>query len=62
MSHYELVWLEDERVYAELIHLGAFFSKVRYTVEGIDYEVLVSNDEVEYIYNEGEDADFDYEN
>lgn len=57
MSTPEIVWLEEERTYAELLSLGAFFSTVRYTREGIDYEVLVSNDEFDYIEGEGADGD-----
>lgn len=60
MTPPEIVWLVDERTYAQLVSLGAYFSKVKYTREGIDYEVLVSNDEFEYI--EGEDAASDDEN
>lgn len=52
----EIVWLTEERTFARLHHLGAFFSLVSYTRGGIDYEVLVGNDEFEF---EGEDSDSD---
>ena len=57
MSRPEIIWLEDERTHAWLLSLGAYYSMVRYSKEGIDYEVLVSNDEIKYF--EGEDADSD---
>lgn len=44
----EYVWLTDERTYAELVSLGAYVSRVRYTRGGIDFEVLIDNDEFEY--------------
>lgn len=44
----EHVWMVEENVRAELVWLGAFVSKVRYTKKGIDYEVIVDNDEFEY--------------
>lgn len=53
----EYVWLTEERTYAELVSLGASFSRVRYTRGGIDYEVLVENDEFEY--READDIDGD---
>lgn len=53
----EYVWLTDERTFAELIRLGAYFSTVRYTRGGIDYEVLIDNDEFEY--KEASDVDRD---
>ena len=55
--HAEIVWLTEERTFAELISLSAHFAKVRYTRGGIDHEVLILHDEFKYI--EGEDADSD---
>lgn len=52
----EIVWLTEERHYAELTNLGAHLSLVRYTRGGIDYEVLIPNDEFDYI---GDDRDED---
>lgn len=57
MSTPEVVWLTDERTFAWLINVGAYYSLVKYTQEGIDYEVLVDNDEYEYIEREGTDRD-----
>lgn len=44
----EIVWLTEERTYAILVRLGAWYSTVKYTRGGVDYEVVVSNDEFEY--------------
>lgn len=52
-DEYEIVWLEDERTFAELVHMGAYFSWVRYSRGNEDYEILVANDEYKYI--EGDD-------
>jgi hypothetical protein len=51
----ELVFLTDERIVAQLIELGAYASRVRYTRMGIEYEVVVTNDEFEYIEREEDD-------
>lgn len=49
----EIVWLTEERTFAQLINLGAHYSIVRYTHGHIDYEVLISNDEFKYVEGEG---------
>lgn len=56
----EYVWvIEDNmRLRAQLIQLGAYASVVRYTLYGTVYEVVVNNDEFEYI---GEELDDDPE-
>lgn len=43
----EYVWIIEERTYGILLHHGAYYSMVRYTRGGIDYEVLIENDEFE---------------
>jgi hypothetical protein len=55
---YDLVWLTEERHFAELIFLGAHYAIVRYTRGGIDYEVIVDNNEFEHIDERG-DSDED---
>lgn len=50
MGEREIVWLTEERRYGELLARGAYFSIVTYTLGGIDYEVLVENDE--YVFRE----------
>ena len=52
----EFVWLEEKRIYARLIQLGAHASLVRYS-DGINnYEVWVENDEFEFIEPEESDG------
>ena len=54
----EIVWLteEERKIPAILVRMDAFFSLVRYTRGGIDFEVLVENDEIVF----GEDHAIDY--
>lgn len=59
MPKTEIVWLIEERYFAELISLGAYFSLVRYTRGGIEYEVLVNNDEFTFFGGEGDNGDFE---
>ena len=54
---YEIVWLTEERTHGYLINLGAYFSLIRYTKKGIDYEVFVDNNDFEYIDGENSDKD-----
>lgn len=56
MTKPEIVLLED-RTLAEIINRGAYYSLVRYTRGGIDYEVLIGNDEFDDY--EGNDDDDD---
>ena len=39
------VYLYEEGVYGELLVSGAYFSLIRYTLRGNDFEVLVENDD-----------------
>ena len=52
----EIVWLTEERTFAELIQRGAYLSLVRFTRGGYDYEIVVENDE---FVDEGTDDDTD---
>lgn len=41
-----VVWLDDEQVYGEIVGgLGAFFTTIKYTKGGMEFEVLMENDE-----------------
>jgi len=40
-----IVYIHDEKVYGTVDKLGAFASTVKYQKEGIEYEVLLENDE-----------------
>lgn len=53
----EIVWLTEDRHFALLIQRDAFYSLVAYTREGINYEVVVKNDDYEF----WEEYGFDYE-
>lgn len=53
----EFVWLEEIRTHGILLSLGAYYSLVRYTREGIDYEVLTSNDDIKFLGERPDDAD-----
>lgn len=44
----ELVFLSEERTSAILVSLGAHVSMVKYTRGGIEYEVQIPNDEIEF--------------
>lgn len=53
-----LVRLIDEGVYGRIIGpLGAYYTIIRYTLGGIDYEVFVENDDFEIL--EGDEIDYD---
>jgi hypothetical protein len=47
MTDVEIVWLTEERTFGILVAMGAFYSRIKYTREGMDYEIDVSNDEWE---------------
>lgn len=50
-----LVWIEDEGVYGKCLHYGAYFSTIAYAKDGMEYEVLMENDEFTFIGPEDED-------
>lgn len=43
----EIVWLLEERTFGILVKMGSFYSTVRYTRDGYDYEVLIENNDYE---------------
>ena len=51
----EYVWLIEENVRAELVHLGAFASVVRFTKMGTKFEIAVNSDEFYFIEEDGND-------
>lgn len=55
----EIVWLTEERTYAYLVRRNAFFSLVRYSRGGIDYEIEIENDE--YVFREDHAVDYESE-
>lgn len=41
-----VVWLPEERTFGEMIGgMGAYYTMIRYVKGGIEYEVLMENDE-----------------
>ena len=45
-SNPTVVWIDDEQVYGFIVGgLGAFFTTIRYAKGGMEYEVLMENDE-----------------
>lgn len=53
----EIVWLIEERTFAEIVQRGAHFSMVTYSQGGYEYEILVGNDEFEDYEGNDDDAD-----
>ena len=46
------VFLNKERVYADLISEGAYASRVKYTYGGVMYDVFIENDEFEIVHDD----------
>jgi len=38
------VWLIEEKIWAQIINHNAYYSTVRYTLDGIQYEEILEND------------------
>ena len=49
IEHHRIVYIFDERVYGYLVVEGSYVSKVRYESMGIQYEVLMENDDFEVV-------------
>jgi hypothetical protein len=54
MTDGNLVWLFEEEVIGELVSYGAYFSKIKFFVDGIEHQEFIDNtDFVAYeIYQE----------
>lgn len=50
-----VVYLPDEEVYAEVISYGTYASTVVYSKGGVRYEVMVLNEEIEFIFSKEEE-------
>lgn len=46
------VYLIDEDVWGDLVSLGVYASRVRYSYQGISYDVMVANENL--VFNEKE--------
>ena len=47
--NYTIVFIPDEEVYGEVISLGSYASKVHYVLDGIEYEIIMLNEDFEII-------------
>lgn len=47
--NYGIVFIHDEKVYGEILSFGSYASKVRYSKNGIQYEVTMLNEDFEII-------------
>ena len=55
-----IVWLIEERTFGYLINQGAYYSRVRFVYQDIEYDTLVENDDFEIILDyEDEDEEND---
>lgn len=52
-----IVWMVEEQVSAELVSMGAFSSRVKFILDGIEYDEIVMNDDFIFIDKLG----FEYE-
>lgn len=48
-----MVWMIEEQVTAELVSLGAFSSRVRFSSQGIEYDEIVMNEDFIPLENMG---------
>lgn len=44
-----IVYIPDEAVYGRVISYGTYHSIVKYAVGGIDYEVIMLNDDLDFL-------------
>lgn len=49
MPHKTVVYLTEERIHGELISMGAYASRVVYTLDGIEYDEYIENDYFEIV-------------
>lgn len=49
MSRKRMVYLKEEKVYANLLSEGAYASRVEYMYGGVWWDVMVPNEEIEYL-------------
>lgn len=47
--NYSIIYIPDERVYGEIISYGTYASKIRYSRDGIEYQILMLNEDFEII-------------
>lgn len=47
--NYTIVYIPDERVYGEALSIGAYASKIKYTKDGFEYNLVLLNEDFEII-------------
>lgn len=50
MDKHFIVFIPEEGVYGEVISLGSYASMVEYSVSGINYKVMMLNEDLDFIY------------
>lgn len=50
MSENELVWIHSENTYGELISRGAWASTVRFIKDTIMFEVMIENEDLDFVH------------
>ena len=48
-EHHVIVYLEDEESYGYLVSEGVYASRVKFTKLGVEYDVMILNEEFEVI-------------
>ena len=52
-----LVWLTEERRVAGMVSLHAHYAIVKYIEDGVEYEVMITTDDFEYLEGFHNDTD-----
>jgi len=56
MPRSRMVFLKEEQLYAELVTEGAHASRVKYYYGGIEYDVFIENEEIEFLDDDLEEG------
>ena len=49
IEHHVIVYIQDENIYGYLLSEGVYASRIKYNKLGVEYEVMILNDEFEII-------------
>ena len=49
IEHHVIVYIQDENIYGYLLSEGVYASTIKYNKLGVEYEVMILNDEFEII-------------
>ncbi len=58
MSPARKVYLIEEGIFADLVSNGLYASQVKYIYGGVEFDIVVENDEFIELDDEGEDEEF----